>query len=101
MLNDAMDKDPQVAWKIIDEMRRDAVQTDKSERINRQEWFDHFKILLKSETIQDSDETKRQVSNDLMDYENTDQTCTLNYKFTEKEVFVACQKLKNNKASLS
>ena len=42
MLNDAMDKDPQVAWKIIDEMRRDAVQTDKSERINRQEWFDHF-----------------------------------------------------------
>ena len=34
-----------------------------------------------------------------MDYENTDQTCTLDYKFTEKEVFVACQKLKNNKAS--
>ena len=42
MLNDAMHKNPQAAWKIIDEMKRDAVQTDKSEKINRKEWFDHF-----------------------------------------------------------
>ena len=32
MLNDAMDKDPQNAWKIIDDMKRDTVQTDKSEK---------------------------------------------------------------------
>ena len=32
MLNDAMHKNPQAAWKIIDEMKRDAVQTDKSEK---------------------------------------------------------------------
>ena len=42
MLNDAMHKNPQAAWKIIDEMKRDAVQTDKSEKINCKEWFDHF-----------------------------------------------------------
>ena len=32
MLNDAIDKEPHTAWKIIDEMKRDTVQTDKSER---------------------------------------------------------------------
>ena len=32
MLNDAMHKNPQAAWEIIDEMKRDAVQTDKSEK---------------------------------------------------------------------
>ena len=32
MLNDAMDKDPLTAWKITDEMNRDTVQTDKSEK---------------------------------------------------------------------
>ena len=47
MLNDAMDKDPQAAWKIIDEMKRDTVQTDKSEKTtNSTEWFDHFMTYL-------------------------------------------------------
>ena len=32
MLNDAMHKNPQAAWKTIDEMKRDAVQTDKSKK---------------------------------------------------------------------
>ena len=42
MLNDAMDKDPHTAWKIIDEMKRDTVQKDKLEKINRTGWFDQF-----------------------------------------------------------
>ena len=47
MLNDALDKDPQAAWKIINEMKRDTVQTDNSERKkNSTEWFDYFKNLL-------------------------------------------------------
>ena len=32
-----MDKDPQTAWKIIDELKKNAVPTDKSESINRTE----------------------------------------------------------------
>ena len=99
MLNDAMHKNPQAAWKIIDEMKRDAVQTDKSEKINRKEWFDHFQKLLTPENSQDSNEIQQHVKNDLAEYENSDQTCILDYKVTEKEVLSACQKLKNNKAS--
>ena len=99
MLNDAMHKNPQAAWKIIDEMKRDAVQTDKSEKINRKEWFDHFQKLLTPENSQDSNEIQQHVKNDLAEYENSDQTCILDYEITEKEVLSACQKLKNNKAS--
>ena len=35
MLNDAIHKNPQAAWKIIDEMKRDAAQTDKSVNLNK------------------------------------------------------------------
>ena len=41
-----MHKNPQAAWKIIDEMKRDAVQTDKSDQINRKEWFDFARNCL-------------------------------------------------------
>ena len=30
MLNDDVHKNPQASWTIIDEMKRDAIQTDKS-----------------------------------------------------------------------
>ena len=99
MLNDAMDKDPQAAWKIIDEMKRDTVQTDNSEKINRTEWYDHFKKLLTPQNGQDVDERKQSVKNDLTNLENSNKTCNLDYNITEKEVLDACQKLKNNKAS--
>ena len=53
MLYDAMHKNSQAAWKIIDEMKRDAVQTDKSEQMYRKEWFDHCQKLLTRENSQD------------------------------------------------
>ena len=34
LLNDAMEKDPQAAWKIIDELKNDSVPSAKSERID-------------------------------------------------------------------
>ena len=61
MLNDAMHKNPQAAWKIIDEMKRDTVQTDTPEKINRKEWFDHFQKLLTPENSQDSNEIEQHV----------------------------------------
>ena len=59
MLNDAMDKDPQTGWKIMDEMKRDTVQTDKSEKINRTECFDHFHKLLTPENNQYGNDGKK------------------------------------------
>ena len=55
--------------------------------------------MLTPENRQDSNEIQQHVKNDLAEYENSDQTCILDYKVTEKEVLSACQKLKNNKAS--
>ena len=55
--------------------------------------------MLTSENSQYSNEIQQHVKNDLAEYENSDQTCILDYKVTEKEVLSACQKLKNNKAS--
>ena len=82
-------------------MERDAVQTDKSEekKTNLKEWFDHFQKLLTLENSQDSNDIEQHVKNDLAEYKNSDQTCILDFKVTEKEVLSACQKLKNNKAS--
>ena len=94
-----MHKNPQAAWKIIYEMKRDAVQTDKSEKKNRKKWFDHFQKLLTPENSRDSNEIEQHVKNNLEEYENSDQTCILDYKAIEKKVLFACQKLKNNKAS--
>ena len=80
-------------------MKRDTVQTDNSEKINRTEWYDHFKKLLTPQNGQDVDERKQSVKNDLTNLENSNKTCNLDYNITEKEVLDACQKLKNNEAS--
>ena len=42
LLNDAMDNDPQTAWRIIDELKKDSVALETAEGINRQDWHDHF-----------------------------------------------------------
>ena len=46
-----MDRDPQTAWKIIDELKKNAVPTDKSESINRTEWYNHFSSLLHTNNV--------------------------------------------------
>ena len=99
MLNDAMDKDPQTAWKITDEMKRDTVQTDKSEQINRTKWFDQFHKILTPEHNQYGNDRKENVKDELSDSEKINQTCILDYEITGKEILAACQKLKNYKAS--
>ena len=80
-------------------MKRDTVQTDKSEKINRTEWFDHFHKLLTPANNQHGNDRKEKVEDELSDYENLNQTCNLDYEITEKEILAACQKVKNNKAS--
>ena len=50
MLNEAMENDPQTAWKIINELKRESVCPDNVEKINQQKWFDHFHKLLNTKT---------------------------------------------------
>ena len=50
ILNDAMDKDPQTAWKIINKLKKNGVPTDKIEFINRNEWYNHFHNLLQPDS---------------------------------------------------
>ena len=99
MLNDAIEKDPQNAWKIIDELKRESTPTDKAEKINHQAWFDHFNTLLNTQ-FNPVDKTRQNlVKNELNHYETLNQSSNLDYTIIEKEVFAASKKLKNNKAS--
>ena len=43
MLSNAMENDPHNAWKIINELKIDALPADKAEKINRNQWFVHFR----------------------------------------------------------
>ena len=42
-----METDPQAAWKIIHELKNESLPSDKAEKINRTQWYKHFKDLLK------------------------------------------------------
>ena len=59
MLRNALENDPQTAWKIINELKNDSLPADKAEKINRTEWFSHFRDLLRSDTNKiDNDKQK-------------------------------------------
>ena len=59
MLSNAIENDPQTAWKIINELKNDSLPADKAEKNNRKQWFTHFRDLLRSNTYQiDSDSQK-------------------------------------------
>lgn len=99
MLNDVMDKDPQTAWKIIDELKNDSISSEKSERINRQDWYNHFHNLLNNQKDQVDNTRKNIIRAELTYYEQLKQSHNLDFPITKEEIFGACQKLKNNKAS--
>ena len=101
LLNEAMDKDPQTAWKIIDELKKNAVPTDKSESINRTEWYNHFNNLLHTNNVNPIDsQRKEQVISELRNYETLNTiNGSLDFSISEKEILEASKKLKNNKSS--
>ena len=68
MLNDAIEKDPQNAWKIIDELKRESIPTDKAEKINHQAWFDHFNKLLNTQFNPVDNTRQNLVKNELNHY---------------------------------
>ena len=99
MLSSAMENDPQTAWKIINELKNDSLPADKAEKINRTQWFTHFRDLLHSNTNQIDNNRQNTIKEELFQYEKSFQNGSLDYEITEKEIIDACKKLKNNKAS--
>ena len=99
MLSSAMENDPQTAWKIINELKNNSLPADKAEKINRNQWFTHFRDLLHSNTNQIDNDRQNTIKDELFQYENSFQSGTLDYEITEKDIIDACKKLKNNKAS--
>ena len=82
-----MDKYPQF-WKIIDELKKNAVPTDKSESKNRTEWFNHFNNLLRTNNVNPIDSNrKEQVISELRNYESLNTiNGSLDFAITEQEV---------------
>ena len=94
MLDEAMDKDPQKAWKLINKSKRKSIPTDHIEKINHQKWFDHFNNLLKSETNSIDHNKQNHVRAELSDYESRPQTGRLDYMISENEIHLAAKSLK-------
>ena len=99
ILSKTMETDPQAAWKIIHELKNESLPSDKAEKINRTQWYKHFKDLLKNNSIKIENERQNQIRNELLDLEEAKQCGNLDYDITVKEVMEACKKLKNNKSS--
>ena len=94
-----METDPQAAWKVIHELKNESLPSDKAERVNRTQWYTHFKDLLKRNNIKIENERQNQIKNELMDFEEANQSGNLDYDITVNEIMEACKKLKNNKSS--
>ena len=99
MLSNAMDNDPQTAWKIVNELKNDSLPADKAEKINRSQWYMHFRDLLRDNAHKIDSDIQKDIKDELTNYETSHQEGSLDYEITEKEVIDASHKLKNNKAS--
>ena len=99
ILSKTMETDPQAAWKVIHELKNESLPSDKAEKINRTQWYSHFRDLLKSDNSEMDNKRQHQIKNELQDFENAEQLGNLDYDITENEIMNACKKLKNNKSS--
>ena len=98
MLNETMEHNPQAAWKIINELKNDSLPPDKSEKINRTQWYSHFKDLLHSNTGQIDNVRQEQIQNELNQFEALNKLGNLDYDITEKEILNASKKLKKQQS---
>ena len=100
MLNETMEHNPQAAWKIINELKNDSLPPDKSEKINRTQWYSHFKDLLNSNTGKIDNARQEQIQNELNQFEKSHKLGNLDYDITEKEILNASKKLKKKTTKL-
>ena len=82
MLNETMEHNPQAARKIINELKNDSLPPDKSEKINRTQWYSHFKDLLNSNTRQIDNARQEQIQNELNQFEESNKIGNMDYDIT-------------------
>ena len=99
ILSKTMETDPQAAWKVIHELKNESLPSDKAEKINRTQWYTHYRDLLKSDNSEMDNKRQHQIKDELQDFENAEQLDNLDYDITENEIMNAYKKLKNNKSS--
>ena len=81
-----MDKDPQTAWKIINELKKNVVPTDKIEFINRNKWYNHFRNLLQPDSNHIDKNRKEQVTSELHKYVKLNSVnANMDHDITEKK----------------
>ena len=66
-------------------IKNESLPSDKAEKINRTQWYSHFRYLLKNNNSEVDNERQRQIRNELIDFENAEQLGNLDYDETEKE----------------
>ena len=93
LLNDAMDKDPQTAWRIIDELKKDFVAVETAEGSNRQDWHDHFQKLLHTEANKVTENRKNFIKEELRYFEDLKHVSSIDYPITEKRNFNSVSKI--------
>ena len=93
LLNDAMDKDPQTAWRIIDELKKDSVAVETAEGINRQDWQDHFQKLLDTEANKVNGNRNNFIKEELRYFEDLKHVSSIDYRITEKGNFNSVSKI--------
>ena len=98
MLSNAMDNDPQTAWKIVNELKNDSLPADKAEKNNRSQWYMHFRDLLRDNAHKIDSDIQKDIKDELTNYEKSHQEGSLDYEITEKEVIDTSHKLKKQQS---
>ena len=97
-LNDALDKDPQMVWKMLRELKdSENAEGESKYQTSATKWINHLENLISAD-VNVSHERKRQVATELTNAVNDTQSAHLDHPITSAEVVQACRTLKNRKA---
>ena len=95
-LDNMYEKDPEAYWKLLKDLKEDSKATDTSTAISVDEWHKHFSDLyqIKSKFL-DKEKQFQSYLNTTLDFKTFSE---LDVRIKDKEVLLAIQSLKNNKA---
>ena len=86
LFSNAMENDPQTAWKIINELKNVHYLQIKQKKNNRTLWFTHVRDLLRSNTHQIDSDRQKNIKEELNQYEKSPQYGNLDYEITENHI---------------
>ena len=85
MSSNAMDNDPQTVWKTVNELKHDQLPAEKAEKINRSQWYMHFRDLLRDNAHEIDSDRQKYIRDELTSYEKSHQEGNLDYEIPEKK----------------